>query len=96
MSRGWEMPFNLPVFYRGPNNLGGGIILSAHAEAEGIGEKPFIVNLAQNLATAINSTNSFPECLAEINQEQLSQFAEEQISLHAHRFPLNCGDIFLF
>ncbi|MCK5117911.1 MAG: sulfotransferase, partial [Candidatus Aegiribacteria sp.] len=53
-------------------------ILSAHPDVEGIGEKTYIGNMAKNIASEIGSVTFFPQCISEINRNQLSQFAKEQ------------------
>ncbi len=70
-----------PVFIVGMPRSGTTLvehILSAHPAVEGIGEKPYIGVMAENIAEKIGSANSFPEYITEINRDQLSQLAHEQ------------------
>ena len=70
-----------PVFIVGMPRSGTTLveqILSAHPKIEGIGEKPYIVTLANDVAAKIGSANCFPECITGINRDQLSAFSKEQ------------------
>ena len=70
-----------PVFIVGMPRSGSTLteqILAAHPDIATAGEQPYISILAEKLPAIIKSTHNFPECLSEINRDNLTLLADAE------------------
>jgi len=55
-------------------------ILSSHPDVIGAGELPYIGQIAVRLASEINSSLPYPECISSVTQDALDEFADSYLA----------------